>query len=577
MRPRRLLLVAGILLFAYAVVVGLLVRHAAESVRDGVHELRAARDELTVRDLSQGAGIDQLRKAADLFGKAHDDLSSPVLAPVRILPFVGRQVRSASALSGAAHEAVDLGADILRDVHALIEPGLPPGPARVDALRESARIAAQGRDLLHQIDLGPDDALVGPLADARDRFASELADVENAMGVAADGASSMAKVMQGPTTWLLLAANNGEMRAGSGMFLSATTVHFADGRMSLSDVRSLADMVLPQPVAVTDADLLARWGWSGLDRDFRNVALTPRFPASAEQAARMWVAATGEKIDGVVALDVAGLAAFLQALGPVEVDGVRLDAGGVTQYLLHDQYIGATDDTQERRDRLGRIARTIFERINQPGVDLPSVAQSVRDATQGRHLMVWSADAALQSVWERAEVAGALHPESVLVALSNRGGNKLDQHVRVTAHLETTAGNDGTDVTVRLRVTNSLPAGEPPYVVGGNGSYSGFLTVDLPRDATGVTLEGGAQLAALGSDGGVSQVIGRVVLIEQGATLEATLRFHLAAGLSELRIEPSARLPALTWDWDAVTWQDGESKVVRFSDPGKVADALLPG
>jgi hypothetical protein len=367
------------------------------------------------------------------------------------------------------------------------------------------------------------------------------------------------------------------MRAGSGMFLSAATIHFADGRMTLSEVHPLATMVLPEPVPVTDVDLAARWGWSGLDRDFRNLALTPRFPAAAEQAARMWVAATGEKVDGVVALDVAGLADFLDALGPIEIDGVPLDAGGVTPFLLHEQYELSGDDTPERRERLGRVASTVFERINQPGVDLPAVAQAVRDATQGRHLMVWSAEPALQSVWERAGVAGALRPESVLVAVSNRGGNKLDQHLGVTAHLETQSGPDGTDVSIRIRLANVTPPDEPGYVLGANGGrYDGFLSVDLPRQATGVTLDGGAELAAVGTDGGVSQVISRVVSVAPGATTEATVRFHLPAGFASLRVEPSARLPAIGWDWEGATWTDDEIGVVRFDKPGKVDEPDIP-
>ena len=91
-------------------------------------------------------------------------------------------------------------------------------------------------------------------------------------------------------------------------------------------------------------DLEANWGWLQPGVDWRNLGLTPQFDVNGPLAARMWQAVTGQRVDGVMAVDVATLQQFLQVTGPVTLpDGTSLNAGDVVQYLTHDQYAGLTD------------------------------------------------------------------------------------------------------------------------------------------------------------------------------------------------------------------------------------------
>ena len=53
-----------------------------------------------------------------------------------------------------------------------------------------------------------------------------------------------------------------------------------------------------------------------------------------------WLTATGQPVDGVIAIDVPGLAPLLRATGPVQVAGIAqpVTADNVTKLLLHDLY-----------------------------------------------------------------------------------------------------------------------------------------------------------------------------------------------------------------------------------------------
>jgi Protein of unknown function (DUF4012) len=551
---------------AYGAVVVFLLLNARRSALDGLSELKAARQDLTVEALVHGEADDRLRRAADALGRAERSLSSPLLAPMKLMPIAGRQLRSVTALTSAAHEGAEVGADVVGQVRAIATAELPPGPARVNALRDVAHISKDGANVLAGLDLGPRRALLGPLARARDRLADELQQLERGLGDASAGAGAVAAALQGPSDWLLLAANNGEMRAGSGMFLSGLTIHFQDGRSAVSDVRPLGNLVLSDPVPVADPDLVARWGWTGLDRDFRNLGFSPRFPASAAQAAAMWSVATGQHIDGVLALDIGAVQTILRAVGPVEVDGADLDSTIVVPFLLNGQYRDLGNDQAERRERLGRVASAVFERLNQPGLDFSVVAQALRDASRSRHLLVWSASSTLEDTWERVTVAGTLAPDSLLVALCNSGGNKLDQHLRVGAHLDSRRSQTGIDVTVTLSVTNVAPATDPPYVLGQRGGvYEGFVALNLPAAASEVRLDDVGELAASGPDGDESQVIAGTLTVPPATTATVTTRFHLPATFPDLRVEPSARLPAIDWVFQGTAWTDEQAEVVSLA------------
>jgi hypothetical protein len=97
----------------------------------------------------------------------------------------------------------------------------------------------------------------------------------------------------------------------------------------------------------------------------------------------------------------------------------------------------------------------------------------------------------------------------------------------------------------------------------GEGVYIGVVTVNLPGRTLRASIDGRDHLAVGGRDG-PSMVVGAWVEIPRGGTEELVVRFRLPPDDRVLRIEPSARIPAITWTAWNHTWEDTRPRYVAW-------------
>ena len=561
-------------LAVWLVVVGLMLWWARNDATEGLSLVEEARAQSSVGELEQGRAVEPLRRAEASFRSASRLLSSPALAPLRVLPVAGRQLRSGRKLTAAAAEVAGVGVDAVGDARSALSRPHRSGPERIVLLQELARITGQAEARLARVDPGPGRALVGPLASKRQELVDRLDEARRSVNDGHDVLQGLVSMLSG-SRYLVLAANNSEMRAGSGMFLSAGQLETANGELSLGEFRTLTDLVVPPAAAppIQDADLAARWGWLAPNREWRNLATTPRFPASAGLASRMWTAVGGGAVDGVLALDPMALQAVVEATGPVSVGGRSIAADSIDDLLLHDQYLGLNprDGAAQagRREQLGAIAKSAFEALQQRDWDVSTLATGLAESARGRHILAWSARPSEQQGWVGAKVDGSLDPASLVVSVLNTGGNKLDRFLQVDARLRFEPQDRLTGATLEVALQNVTPDGEPPYIAGpspgsdvGPGDYSGLLTVNVPGQAGAVTVEGQETFLAAGPDG-PTKVVAFPVVVRKGAGQTFTIRFRLPEGHGPLRVEPSARVPAVSWTGPGGRWESGEARLVR--------------
>jgi hypothetical protein len=558
-RARWVLVAVAVGVLGYLVFCGVWLALARREAHAGTDQLRAIREEPDPRDLLDGTALPVIESAQRDFESARDRARSPLLAPLRAVPLLGRQIESFGSISAAAGELAAASLEGATAARRELGGDIPPGAERVQTLRDLADIAELTSARLATIPLGPSSDLIGPVASARQELATEKDSVELALLYTRDAARALADVLDGPSSYLLIADNNAEMRAGSGMFLSVGLLEFDGGRLQLSGVESSADLHLDDGVAYRDQDMEELWGFAHPNREWRNLALSPRFAPNAEMATRMWRAAGRPPVDGVLAVDVVALEALLEATGPVTVDGDTVDADNVQQVLLHDQYLD-TGDQQARRDRLSEVARSVLQAFDGSSPDLGALANGLRDAVTGRHLMLWSKDDRSQLAWEQAGISGSVGADDVLVGLMNRGGNKLDQYQSIEGHVRTHAVEQGTVVTVRLSVRNDVPDGEPTYIAGEGeyGRYDGYLALTMPQGSALVRTSAEGAVAA-GPDGR-SQVLAIPAVISPGDTIEWAVSFVVPADEDHVTIGPSARVPHIEW-WgpDGLRWNDRDT------------------
>jgi hypothetical protein len=301
-------------------------------------------------------------------------------------------------------------------------------------------------------------------------------------------------------------------------------------------------------------DFASNWGWLDPGIDFRNLGLTPQFDVTAPLAARMWTSLTGQTVDGVMALDVAGLKQLMQATGPVVAGGMTISSSNVEQYLLHDEYANLTDSSTagDRLDALGDLTAGVLHQLEQ-STNLRVLAESVSSAVAGRNLMMWSSNPIAQSAWEVSGVSGQLASDSVDVSLINRGGNKLDQFMPVDVGVTTAPSGQNTKVTMTTTLDNQTPPGESQFIAGpypgvpvSYGGYFGLIAVNLPGAARDITMTGAGRLAVDGGEG-PTWVLAAPFTLADGASTKVVVQFEMPGRHGSMTVVPSARIPAEQW------------------------------
>ncbi|HWC10714.1 MAG TPA: DUF4012 domain-containing protein, partial [Acidimicrobiales bacterium] len=482
MTRRRVLALAGLVVGVWALVAGWNLVFGALHIREGKQAIDAARATSSVAELIEARPVADLQRAHSRLRAAHRRLTSPTLAPVRVLPVVGRQLRALSALSGSVATVADAGATAVTRARSAVERGTVTGPQRAAAARELADVAADTLDRIDRLDLGPSRGLVGPIARARAETVEKLDGARTGLRRGAAGGRALATLLEGPRRYLVAAANNAEMRAGSGMFLQLGLLETGNGALRLEDVRTVTAYEIPPGSVAVEGDLADRWGWLHPADDWRQLMLSPRFDVQAPLAARMWEAGGRPPVDGVLVLDAVAFSGLLEATGPVEVEGRSISASSVVQELLHDQYVRYTvEEQRQRREGLGQLARATFDALERGGWSVTDLARGMQAVVDGRHVLAWAARPEEQADWVAAGVHGALQADSLLVALSSRTGNKLDYFQRVTSDLAVSRTATESVVTLRVTLRNAVPAGAPPSFVtdfeGSGAGEGGYLAI----------------------------------------------------------------------------------------------------
>jgi hypothetical protein len=574
-RRRGWLIASGIVLvlLVWAGVLAVKTWSAYRHDQKGLASLQQVRANLNPDELTTSGTVQALDEAQLEFDAAQSDLSSPLFDPVTVIPVVGRQLRSVRALSSAAGSVSAVGSSFLSQVHSVLDQPHNAGPERVTSLRHLGALSLSAEQQLSRIDTGPSQALVSPLAGKHNEFVTQLDDARLRLTKAAGVSAAVATILQGPQSYVVLASNEAEMRAGSGTFLEVGTAATADGSVKLGDLGPSGDHSLSVGAVPVAGDLQRNWGWLHPSLDMRNLGLTPQFDVTAPLAARMWTASTGEQVDGVLALDVAGLRQLLEATGPVEANGRTVSADDVEQYLLHDQYVGLTETSPNSSDReaaLGALAGAVLRQLQGQTTDLKSLANATSSAVAGRHLMIWSKNPAAEAAWVASGVSGSLTAQSVDVSLINLSGNKLDQYVPIRVVVSTKRAGSRTAVTLTTRLTNMTPPGEPQFVAGpflgspvSYGEYIGLVATNLPATATRISVTGAGPLAAKGAEGPTWLAAVPVTLL-QGVSSTVVIHFLMPGSHGSMTLVPSARIPPEQWTANGKTFDDSAPATITW-------------
>lgn len=527
----------------------------------------------TIDDVEEETAALQLAEAASSFDAAHDLLGSPVLRPLWFAPVIGRQLRSASALAAAATTTAGSAADAAEELSGVLTASTATGADRLAALQRGERVVSEFRASVGELDLGPTEALVPPLANARNRFSREYARLIETLEQTGVALRGVAAFLEGPNRYLVMAANNGEMRAGSGMILQVGPMDVADGAFFVGDFVATDQLVLDRPASALDADVAALWGDLSPARDWRNTNLSPRFDETARLTADMWEQSGRSKVDGVISVDVVAIAELLELTGPVTLlSGETISADMVLEDLLVGQYRTFGDDRAARRERLGQVAGAVLDALNERPISAQQLVGTLREMGDGRHILMWSSEPVQMEAWRALGTDGVPEQDTMLLSVLNRGGNKLDSYLAITSTVTTAEAGDLRHVSVEVVLTNQAPPDLPPYVAGPHpftdmveGEYKGIVALTVPAGSGNLEVTGGTP-AAIGRDG-PNRLAATEVRLRRGDSAKVRFDFDLPESTGPITVLPSARVVPTTWTMGSGSWTDAVAHELALDAP----------
>lgn len=294
--------------------------------------------------------------------------------------------------------------------------------------------------------------------------------------------------VDGKSSYLLLLQNNAELRPTGGFIGSVAKVDFEGGKLKKLAVNDVYEVdgqlkLNVDPPKEIKTDL-------GVQRWFlRDSNWEPDFPTSARQAEWFYSKSVGERVNGIVALDVSAMQNLISVLGPVKLADYNEEVNGDNLFektTTHAEQ-GFFPGSQAKKNFLTALSTEIFNKIFfLPKQNWPGIVESLGKSFSGKHLMVYLSDPKLFSYLLAQNWAGVLprpteekqgeYADFLAIVEANLGANKANFYLDRSLKLDTTIGKEG-EVHQRLKITytNRSPANVWPA-----GKYKDRFRAYLP-------------------------------------------------------------------------------------------------
>jgi hypothetical protein len=425
--------------------------------------------------------------AADIATHAHraNQLTSgPVWALGAALPSGGEPLQTIRGITAGADS---LGADTLPQLVSAAERLNPRTLRRPDGSIDLARIAAVAPALASAsatmnrttktINALPQHTWLSSV-DAAYADAHRQVDTLDATLTSANLAVRILPTMlgqHGPKRYFLAFQNEAEARGTGGLPGAFAIIEANHGKARFTRMES--DQTLSGVAANVDfgADYHHLYDGAGTTTLYGNGNLSPNFPYAAQIWASMWKNHSGQKVDGVIAVDPTALSYLLAVTGPATLpDKSQINAANAvtltqaTSYAKFPDLSGAANE--QRKAYLLDVASAASKKILDSRGEPTALLRAAGKAAGERRFLVWSADPAVQADLAQTSVSGIIPTTTapyVGLSIVNDGGNKLDYYLDRSLTWTRTGCGPTRQTTVTITLTNNAPAsGLSPYVTG---------------------------------------------------------------------------------------------------------------
>ena len=509
---------------------------AAALVVWGVVDLAGARSDLLAarRDLSSAAGnlgaTTDAQTTAQLRHATRDAVArtthakrrlqrAPLLRLLDVVPVVRGQRHDLLRAVDVANRAAVAGDTLARRLER-VRDGITVKSAKIDvaAMNTLADAADEAGATLAALPRTRRSGQWRPLGRATKELDDVISDTAHRLTTAADTLRVARHLLgsDGPTRVLIALQNNAEMR-DQGMVLSYAVAETNAGALTVTDSGSISRLELSAPVRDVQLPVgtAAAFGYLAPLQFWQSVNATADTALAGRTMASMYRAKTGDRIDGVIALDVPAIAGLLAVTGPVSAPGVvqPITADNAASLLLNDLYAAPLGSAAEartiRQEEQARVMGAVIERIRGGSLNTAALVRALGTAAAQGHAWVTSQEPMDQAALERAGLSGRpgrLAPERTIhIAVQNGTATKLDWFVDPVVDVDVHLTEDGTAViktTVTLQNRAPIPTpsseqfGPDNFFTHVPGQYLGRVHFWGPRggDQVGSVEESGLQL-----------------------------------------------------------------------------------
>lgn len=386
------------------------------------------------------------------------------------VPVVGGAVSDVRHLGDALSELTDVAAVGVETVDRMEDPQRPMmAKKRIDlevldeVLADVATIdEALVRARADLDEVADSRLLVGArLGEARDEAREVVDPVSSSLETARPVLKDLPEMLgaDGRRRYMVAMLNQTEMRYSGGAPLTLAVIRANEGKLFRWG-----------PVDALDLGTFDRLNWKPVkgnvfhrpDTAISGATYAPSWSVSGEELARAWETNKGERLDGVVVVDVTALADLLTVTGPVEAEGYGTLRGEELVHTVLGSYDEFAEDNGQRKVLNRALVPTFADQMFSSTEMLPKL-QSLGRSASGRHFAVWMRKPAWQDIVRRTDLDGDLSTtehDYLGVFNQNVNASKADLWLHRSASTDVTLQEDGS-ATVRLKVR--LHNDSPPW------------------------------------------------------------------------------------------------------------------
>lgn len=545
---RRVVLAALVILAldgAYALTrLALEMRWAASSLDRGAHHLEAANFKGAERD------FDSARENAQAARRMTGHLGFEFLS---YLPGIGSDADAVESLVSAVNHGAEAGVVALDGIHAMD----PRDEGLAGALYEDGRVDLAALDVArpyvddavdllaearHDVAMAPD----GNLPQVASAVKQASRRLDSALDAADEGVRMMSQLPRllgsdGSRRYFLALQSPSEVRGTGGLIGFYGILEANEGRLRIAKLSPITELSHQGTQKVDAPDWFERlYGPIGALHEWQQVNASINFPAVADVILDRYDMVTGERLDGVIAMDPLALGLMTRGTGAVD-GGVLgpIDEDNAREVLLRDVYTHFEDRPKAQNKLLRSIVEQFWGSLGSGDIDTGGFSDGLGEAVDTGRIKVFASDPEVQEAMLDLGIDGGYADEASNVQAvfnNNWSANKIDYylHRTIETHIAFDAGGEATITTTAL-LTNDAKADEGGLMSGAfiKGQEDGTNTMSLfflmPEGSTepSVMVDGRPSDPFRGRDD-LSPVAWTIVRVPAGETARVTLTYKLA-------------------------------------------------